>query len=243
MGPVHVAGAMRALASSIDCLAGTVIGVIGLPTRIVRADWQRLWNSTKLAPNAQTRGRQQRVLEAIAALVTQAGPPGWLEWVLDTRNMLVHRGRRFHIFNVRGRAPGLIVTGNQAERIVAELVLPRDPQRTDADEWRAIGPVDSLLSESGSETLKGVFESTCKMVESIAQTLATVWQQRRDDSTFLLQPAEQWPEIVPTTQPVFVGYAAGSSPIDPRAITGDPEMGRRVMAAAVTDPARSVVWG
>jgi hypothetical protein len=36
---LHVAGMVRALAGALDCMAGSIIGVVALPTRILRADF------------------------------------------------------------------------------------------------------------------------------------------------------------------------------------------------------------
>src|ERR1700722_14519241 len=42
LGPLHATGAIRALASAMDCLSGVIIGTVGLPINIVRADWSDL---------------------------------------------------------------------------------------------------------------------------------------------------------------------------------------------------------
>ena len=37
---LHVAGVIRALASALDCLAGAIVGVVGLPAKILKADFK-----------------------------------------------------------------------------------------------------------------------------------------------------------------------------------------------------------
>jgi hypothetical protein len=38
---IHYAGIVRALASALDCLAGAITGVAGLPTSILKADFSK----------------------------------------------------------------------------------------------------------------------------------------------------------------------------------------------------------
>jgi hypothetical protein len=53
---VHQAGIVRALASSLDCLAGVVIGVVALPMSILRADFDRA--RARLSPAARATCRR-----------------------------------------------------------------------------------------------------------------------------------------------------------------------------------------
>ena len=64
-----------------------------------------------------------------------AGPPGWVDWMLDYRNMLVHRGRRIEIGQLVPRvsphAVGRRRTGTSEMAGVRTVHLPRDPARSD----------------------------------------------------------------------------------------------------------------
>jgi hypothetical protein len=90
---LHVAGVFRAVGSALDCLAGTLIGVAALPRSIVKADfsatrrWLTLHGRIHHVEWEQLGGHLESVID-------EAGPDGWLDWAIDMRNMLVHRGRR-----------------------------------------------------------------------------------------------------------------------------------------------------
>ena len=50
---LHVAGVIRALARALDCMAGTIIGVLALPRPILKADFGRV---RELLKNIVARG-------------------------------------------------------------------------------------------------------------------------------------------------------------------------------------------
>lgn len=95
---IHQAGTIRALASALDCFAGVIIGVAALPLSILKADFagvrRTLGKITDATVGAKMQAQFARRLETTIAT---AGPSGWLDWTLDFRNMLVHRGRRIEL--------------------------------------------------------------------------------------------------------------------------------------------------
>ena len=114
---VHYAGIVRALASALDCLAGVVIGVAALPISILRADFDKARAKLKrIAPANDGEKMQAQFAAMLEAGIAAAGPPGWLDWTLDFRNMLVHRGRRSEYGQYVPRSP--VLYGANAERLL-----------------------------------------------------------------------------------------------------------------------------
>src|SRR5438105_6959397 len=106
---IHYAGIIRALASALDCLAGAVIGVTALPMSILRADFGKVRAVLGKIPGTANDGakKQAQFAARLEAAIAAAGPPGWLDWTLDLRNMLVHRGRRLEYGQSVPRTPVL----------------------------------------------------------------------------------------------------------------------------------------
>ena len=99
---LHTVGAIRALATALDCLAGTIVAIVALPTNILRADFKRVRRKLINVRNHEASNSirneeiQAQLSKVIDGLIDQHGPSGWVEWMLDYRNMVVHRGRRLH---------------------------------------------------------------------------------------------------------------------------------------------------
>jgi len=243
MGPLHAAGAIRALASAMDCLAGVIIGVAGLPTNIVKADWSHISKSSLKSTTAALSAQYSMISSAIDA-VDAAGPPGWLDWLLGMRNMLVHRGRRLVTYNIRPLGGGVLTVAVQSpvEALIAEYLLPNDPQSTDADVWRLLGPDQCLLTERAGLTIAGCVRSVKLVVESVAEAASVLWQQRKLSPTFINQPEKQWPLVASMAAASFNGYSPGASPVAAGAIETGPESVDRLIAAGVTAKDRGTVW-
>jgi hypothetical protein len=65
---LHVAGMVRALAGALDCMAGSIIGVAALPTRILRADLVLFAQCFgRLSRNPLAKGRPFRLHLAISS--------------------------------------------------------------------------------------------------------------------------------------------------------------------------------
>lgn len=147
---VHYAGIVRALASALDCLAGVVIGVAALPMSILRADFDKARNNLNRIAGAANDGEKMQAQfgAMLEAAIAAAGPPGWLKWTLDLRNMLVHRGRRFEYGQFVPRSPLLYgadsqrllrarrVTPSPRPRQVRRRGIPRYPLDVGADRGR-----------------------------------------------------------------------------------------------------------
>ena len=138
---LHQVGVARALSGALDCAAGTIIGVTALPMKILKADFagvQRYFRNRRqaLTPEGETLLGQFAI--QLNETIKRVGPAGWLEWVLDFRNMLVHRGRRIEIGQFVPREPVLYdPSGRPIPRARVVTHLPLEPDRSDMDVHRA----------------------------------------------------------------------------------------------------------
>jgi hypothetical protein len=171
---------IRALASALDCLAGVIIGVAALPMNLLRADFTKARKAlTKVFGSTDGASMQATFGAQLDAIIRAAGPEGWLEWTIDFRNMLVHRGRRMEFGQFFPRLP--VLYGPNAEpllRVHHVTHLPRDPGRSDV-EVLLDAPWSMVLTEEAERTLAGLIDSTKTMLESTAEELLHVWEWRR----------------------------------------------------------------
>ena len=207
---LHMAGVTRALSSALDCLAGTIVGIIALPSDILKADFKRVRGDLeKIRKRNEFNENTQRLAdfsEMLEKSIVQSGPGGWIEWLLDYRNMLVHRGRRLQM--------GQLVPSNvlgpdglpaRAQRITH---LPCDPGRSDAEVFRGLVDINhALLREDVRTTLDGLIKSTSGLIEAVAVELYRTWKWRRQYSNAIVQPKEQWQKKTYASQ--FLGYKPG----------------------------------
>ena len=96
---MHQAGLIRGIASALDCLAGVIIGVAALPQSILKADFKQARAVLARVDGTASAGAKAQADFAaqLEAAIAHAGPLGWIEWTLDLRNMLVHRGHRIEL--------------------------------------------------------------------------------------------------------------------------------------------------
>lgn len=238
---LHVAGTVRALAGVLDCVSGTIIGVLALPTSILKADFGVVRSLLKKSVvNRSTEGERVQAAFSLKfeGLIRSAGPDGWLEWALAFRNMLVHRGRRIELGQFVQRTP-VLYGGDGKPVLRARRVthLPRDPERSDVEAFLQASSTP-LLTEADDQTLHGLIESTESLVEGIAGELAGVWKWRRASPSALPQPKQQWQNGASTDSIGFLGYAPGTYEYSPSLMTTHPVVFKRMRAAAVDDQSR-----
>jgi len=134
---LHVAGMVRALAGALDCMAGSIIGVVALPTRILRADFgvvRSMLRKIAEKPSGEGQGVQADFGKKLETMIASNGADGWLDWALAFRNMLVHRGRRIEVGQFVPRQPMLYgPDGKPVPRVRVINHLPRDPGRSDVE--------------------------------------------------------------------------------------------------------------
>ena len=248
---MHIAGMTRALSAALDCLAGAIIGVIAIPTPILTADLGRKIREffTKIGQGTTDGEKVQAdFYRKFSEVIASVGPDGWLQWALDFRNMLVHRGRRLESGQF---VPKLLQLYGPDEKLVLRTrrltYLPRNPAMSDVEVWRE-APITStrdplevlVLAEDATQTLGGLLESAKAMISETAKLLIDVWKWRRDNPRTLTQPAEQWPKGAATAPASpFAGYAPRPRDLSSSIVSADPIVWRRFLAASLDDAARS----
>jgi hypothetical protein len=248
---MHIAGMARALSGALDCLAGAIIGVVAVPLSILRADLGgKLRDFFKKLGQGTTDGEKAQAdfYRKFNDVVASAGPDGWLEWALDFRNMLVHRGRRTENGEFVKKGPQLYgADGEQIPRVRRLTYLPRNPSMSDVEVWRETpvatvrDPLEALvLNEDAAQTLNGLLDSTKAMISGTAKLLIDVWKWRQGNPQILTQPRAQWPKG-PSTSPavIFQGYAPRTRDLSRSAVAlTHPIASRRFLAASLDDANR-----
>ena len=244
LSDMHVAGFFRAVGLIFDTLAAVSIGVGAFKLRILTADFRNLLKHLDgQLPSTPSGHLQSAIKEAITRAIGQAGPSGWLDWALDFRNMLVHRGRRLSIYAIdRDQGPFLYDHRNiPVPRARVVMHLPRDPRHSDLQSLFDTSPAPTrlanLLEEDGLRTLRNTISAVIYVVKETSRALLRVWRDRRNSPTILPQPVEQWPDV--HIQPAaFPGFAPNPTPIQPDHASMSLNGLRRLAAAAVPTATR-----
>jgi hypothetical protein len=182
--------------------------------------------------------RQSDFAAGLESLIAAAGPQGWLEWALDFRNMLMHRGRRLTTSQLVPRSTELY--GPDGRPILRARVirqLPRDPGRSDVEVLRDPHSAPVLL-EDAPRTLEGLIGSTRTLIDSAASALHDVWQWRKANPAAISQPADQWRAGLSTATSGFTGYAPGTATYSPSSWMSHRAVVKRLKTAALDDAAR-----
>jgi hypothetical protein len=221
----HLAGALRAWGSALDCVAGCIIGVTGIPVDLVKADMHTAQESLrKHSPGNQLLEQLQTSLEKAE---TDAGPTGWRDWLLGMRNTVVHRGRRTVTWS-----------GNLGAKEVLDfgLRLPIAPDRTEVDAIILSGGVIAATFEApAADMLNELSKTVGTYINEACGLLTDLWSTRRADPRLLAQNPQQWKQPKGLiTLPSFRGFPR----LTPQAsmITSygvSPEEDRRMRAAAL----------
>jgi hypothetical protein len=217
----------------------------GLADAILKADFQGVTRHFEHRPAPATDGEtyQHEFGQRLTQIIGQVGPQGWLDWLLNFRNMLVHRGRRIEIGQFVPRLPFLRDPwGRPIIRANVITQLPQEPDRSDVDVHLEpdIAPV---LTEDVRQTLEGAMASVRTLIEAVAEQLGAAWDWRKAHLDTLRQPRAQWPRIgaearVNRPQP-FRGYAPGTHAHQPSQLMSHPRTGRKLAAAALFDHQRA----
>ena len=175
--------------------------------------------------------------QALNAILATAGPGGWLDWMYDFRNMLVHRGRRLVMMQLRGRTPALFAPdGSRVVRLEALHHLPSDPGISDVEVMLSEKP--PVLTENAATTLAGLRDTVVGVCDKTCVALLELWRARRANPQVLAQPRKQWPDGPALTAARFEGYHPGSLTYQPRVYYSHIATGRRMRAAALDDDQR-----
>jgi hypothetical protein len=244
MTALHSIGVVRAIAGTLDCIGASIVGVVAVRTRLLYADLARAREVlARVAAGGAGERMQIEFRERLEAAIERAGPPGWLQWITDLRNMLIHRGRRLQMSELRPTPSGVV--GPDRRLVISTDViqqLPCDPGRSDVEMFLDAGKAP-VLTESAEMTLGSVVESTLRLTAEAGELLVGLWQTRRGNPALLAQPREQWPDGPLATTTGFVGYAPGSMPYNPTQLRTDEVLVRRMRAASLGDAARGAWAG
>lgn len=242
---LHVAGMFRALGSALDTLAAIVVVVGAFPQKVITVDFRKLLDHLQKPMPATPGGQlQDRIRATIQGSVQSAGPVGWMDWAIDYRNMLVHRGRRLQLRTLTPDSGPAILDGRGSPilRCRSIMHLARDPKNSDLQAYFGTDPQPSRLSnvleEDGVLALKSTLEGAVFVSRRVCDVLLDVWRTRRATPSLLSQPRGQWPElsIHPDT---FSGFNPGSVEVAPTMATVAPNMVRRLTSAAIESSQRS----
>lgn len=225
----HLAGMLRAWGTVLDCLGGCIVGVAGLPTNLVLADMGTARKKLeKLSPGNPVLKRLQDELDQAE---TDAGPPGWREWLLGMRNTVVHRGRRIATWSGDVDRTGLVGFS---------LQLPVSPDLTEVDAiTRAGGQIAATFTAPAADLLDRLGQSVGAYTSAVSRILTRLWQKRRDDPTLLAQDPSQWKQAegIISPVPVFRGYPGIETPrTEITSLDLGLEVYQRLQAAGLTTP-------
>ena len=184
MATLHAVGFFRAVMGALDCLGASIVGVLALPTNIQYAGFK----SPQQVQKKATHQFQSDFLSKLGSIVSAAGPPGWVEWVTDFRNMVMHRGRRIHIQHIVSRPSPLFgPDGMIIPRAMNAQHLPNEPCRSHVEAFQDVDR-RPMLTEHAEVTMRGVLESSVSVAKKLCIELEEVWKQRRANPELLKQP-------------------------------------------------------
>jgi hypothetical protein len=171
---VEITDGLRAAGSLLDVLGGMSVLLLGLPVAPTYADSRHLLRTGPApagAPEAQAQAIE-RADEVVAGAV-QAGPPGWIEWTVESRNAMVHRGRAISSWLPvpapvdRGRI--VVVADTEPHRLMRYFPhLRRMPDLSDAETvLRGVEYRDMFLNEPAQDTLDGLREQAAALTAAV----------------------------------------------------------------------------
>ena len=240
MGGLHLKGFLQSLCSAIDCLAGCCIGVLGLDKDLRKADM--LGVTKYLTPIvAQTSHVLNPYAIQVLDVESKAGPNGWLKYLVDFRNMLMHRGRRLIIAQLTPRPTALIHpdSGLPIVETDTQHFMTRAPNCSEAEMWSA--RIVTPLEEDADSTVDGLLHSVAIFLEETSKVLCDSWLARKSGKLSVQSPTNQWKPTKPDSNTDFQGYNPGSAKMEMSTMVGNPNMIAR-MKAALVDGDRILFW-
>lgn len=224
---LHFAGYFRALGTALDVLAAVIVGVAGLKTLIRKASWADVRNRLQ-----KSQYSAQAAALRLEDSISNCGPPGWDQWMLDMRHTLVHRPRRSTM-----TFPGLFGTQYYEH-------LPSCPARSDVEgNLDSRSEIGSVLFESAESTLSGMFVSTAMLLQETGNRLMLLWGSRRMSPDWIPQPPGQWEDQPPACSG-FRGYVRNRTPealdMSGGTMVVSEKFGHRLKAGALLDTDRAI---
>ncbi len=141
----------------------------------------------------------------ITEIESAAGPSSWLQWMMDYRNMALHRGRRIRFSQILPRTAKILSPkGNEIIRTDIVQVLVRNPAVSEIESLKD-GSIEPL-SEPAEVTFDELLRSTIYFIEEVTKLLCVNWKIRRTRPTIIEQPSMQWSTIRRGDYRSFAGY-------------------------------------
>lgn len=221
---LHVVGFFRAISSCLDCLAGGIVGAVGLDSSLLKADFDKVLEEPRTRSTSPPgAGLRAQVIGQIRSRVAESGPEGWFRWTTQMRNLLLHRPRRmqFQQWVPKHDYGGLLDPQGKPVRMAwPRRHLPVEPSLGDSEAFTTDGEW-LPLAESMESTLWGVLQSTRATCESTLDELIKFWQLRQSTPDLFAQPSRTVPEAAATERTSFAGYS-GKGKFQPDVIVTNP---------------------
>jgi hypothetical protein len=217
-----VAGFFDAVGTALDCLAAILIVVARVPLSVQRADFTQLSRldpaKARSAAFAKPVPEHQRDLwqQLVAELDVppDTGPSDWLNWSLEMRNALTHRGRVTNVYLPRRISGRIAVPPTRMPQSLYRYDLHlRSRPWLPAIEGMLAGTnlPASWLDEPAGRTTAGLFSELVKYTERVVRWANDCWTDPVQQS--LVPPARRW-VLPPPPQLQFAGInPGGTTPI------------------------------
>lgn len=186
----------RAFGSTLDCLAATVVGVLGLPASLQRASGAALLALPELGKTSPADQREARdAVELVLRTHFDAPPSGWVAWALELRDAVVHRGHLTQVLLPRPapRGPQLLIRSTTAPQYLVrfEPHLRAQPWLPDMMSMTSPGNPNDLiwLAEPAQDTTAELKRRVVELVEAIMGKLVETAGHEAAGWTF---PDQQW---------------------------------------------------
>lgn len=240
---LHAGGLFRAIGSALDCMAVVVIGVLGVPQDVLRADFQRtrLWLRSETKKAVQRYPIQLEFASALEDVIQSAGPDGWLGWADDYRNMFVHRGRRNAMSQLDVDAVIVGPDGRPIPNTTVRPLLLADPCVSTVEAWARLREGPMTLTEVAQDTLTELIRSTVFVSNACAERLRIAWSNRRTYPQLVRQPESQWPVVTLKRQSNFEGFRPNTVDVASRLVVTNTSTLRRLSSAGFDDDV--ALWG
>lgn len=241
----HRTQIVLSLASALDCMAATIVGVCAVPVQIKATQFGAIRKELRIhrntARNPTVAALHASVAQDMASAIKQSGPTGWWDWLAKYRNALVHRGLRQETHALSDEI-GLVDPDYRPVTVRETAHLPNHPGVSEIEAILVADPIGSIgLSENARVTLEQLTTSAVNLTERLSERLVDIWRDRREDPTATPQPLDkQWKQPDGREWSEFSGYAPGSAPIDPRGAIQNRAFRERLLAAALDDQQRPI---
>ena len=196
-----VASFFDAIGTTLDCMAAVLVVITRAPLSVQRADFAQLSRLDATKPyatafaNPVPQHQRDRWSELVVELdeATAVGPNDWLQWSLEMRNALTHRGRVTDVYLPRKISGQLAVppTSEPQKLYRYDLHLRRRPWLP-AIEGMLAGPglPNSWVDEPAGRTIDGLRDALVKYCERLAHWTTAHWSNVAQEG--LVAPVLRW---------------------------------------------------